>query len=885
MPFLCKYFGNKTFAKVKIGNKLLCIFCVVWYNYFNLRGMEMNKTLFIIDGNSILYREYYALPGLMNKYGEYTGALFGFSKIIIEIVTKFKPSHIAVAFDAGKITFRNEMYSGYKATRKPMPEDLRSQVGPVKDLLNTMGIKSVEQVGIEGDDVIGSLVHKFHDMDKVIITGDRDSFQLVDDRTQVYLNKRGLSELRIMDEQALYEEFGLKPSQMVFVKSLMGDASDNIPGVKGIGEKTAVSLINKYGSLDAVYEHIDELSAKVKQNLLEFKTDAYMSLDLAKIKCDADLDVSLQDLEVKFPFPGKVKEFFQHNDFKSLVKRDELYDLSGSEVMAKTTKKVEIVEILELTELANIIKGHNELSLLFFETEFHFAVDEKEYVLKFSPLLGIDEWTVCETLKPFVENKNNKLILFDYKNECHRFNSVGADILCQVFDCMIAEHLVLGESVTKIEQLLESPENELKTVASIMREKQVELFNSLQEMGMVDLYGNIEMKLARVLFDMEKIGFKVDTDRLHELDEKYDRELKELTAEIYRVVGREFNINSPKQLSAIIYDELALSRSRKKSTASEVLEKIADRHPLIPLVIRYRKVAKFSSSFIKNMYEHIDKAGYVHTKFNQTLTTTGRLSSSDPNLQNIPIRGDESREIRSMFVAGGVDRVLVDVDYSQIELRILAHVTGDDVLIKAFNEGLDIHTQTAMDIFGLPKELITSDMRRQAKVVNFGIIYGMSDFGLSEDLKIPIFEARAYIDKFFSAHPKIQEYMQASVSLAKETGRVSTILGRTRKMSDINSDNRLVRARAERATYNMPIQGSASDIIKLAMVNVAEVLNKSGLDARLIMQVHDELIVDCKKSEQDEVLDIVKNCMSGAMKLAVPLDVDGSVSYRWSEGH
>lgn len=845
----------------------------------------MDKTLFIIDGNSILYREYYALPGLMNRYGEYTGALFGFSKIIIEIITKYKPTHIAVAFDAGKITFRNEMYSGYKATRKPMPEDLRSQVNPVKDLLQTMGIKTVEQVGIEGDDIIGSLANSFKDIDKVIITGDRDSFQLVNDRTKVYLNKRGLSDIKIVDESALKEEFGLTPSQMVFVKSLMGDASDNIPGVKGIGEKTAVSLINKYGSLDGVYENLDALAPKVKEKLSLCKDDAYMSLGLAKIKCDAELGVSLDDLEVKFPFPSEVKEIFQHNDFKSLVKRDELYDLSSTKEVKQPQKNIEVLEILELAQLLEGIKGFNHISLFFAENEFHCATSEREYVLKFSPLLGIDCWTICETLKPYVENKGNLLTLFDYKNECHRFDASGVTLSCRVFDCMIAKHLVSGESITKIEQLFDSPEAELPIIASVLMGKRTELLASLQEMGMVELYENIEMALARVLFNMEKVGFRVDTQRLRELDDKYDKELKQLTGEIYAVVGREFNINSPKQLSEIIYDELALSKSRKKSTASDVLEKIADRHPLIPLVIRYRKVAKFSSSFIKNMYAHLDKQGYVHTKFNQTLTTTGRLSSSEPNLQNIPIRGDESREIRSMFVASSEDRVLVDVDYSQIELRILAHVTGDDILINAFNDGQDIHTQTAIDIFGLPKELITSDMRRQAKVVNFGIIYGMSDFGLSEDLQIPIYEAKEYISKFFSAHPKIQEYMQSSVNLAKETGRVSTILGRTRKMSDINSDNKLIRARAERATYNMPIQGSASDIIKLAMVNVYESLATSGLDAKLIMQVHDELIVDCKKSEQDQVLKIVKNCMSGAMKLSVPLDVDGSVAYRWSDGH
>ena len=846
----------------------------------------MEKKLFIIDGNSILYREYYALPNLMNKHGEFTGALFGFAKIMVEIITKFKPSHIAVAFDAGKVTFRNEMFSGYKATRKPMPDDLRSQVEPVKQLLKLMNIKTIEKVGIEGDDVIGSLANKFKDVEKVIITGDRDSFQLVNNKTCVYLNKKGLSDIKILDGSAIFEEFGLTPSQMIDVKALQGDTSDNIPGVKGVGEKTALGLIQKYGSLDGVYQNIDNITGATQKKLIEDKDNAYMSLQLARIKCDEELDVNFEDLEVKFPFSVEVREVFRYNDFKSLIKRDDLYDsLELPEVKRQASVSAEYEEVLELEDIKNFIHGAKEIAYYFAENEFHVSNGAEEVVIKYSPLIGISEWEIRDVLKPIVENNSTSIIVFNSKAERHSFDQVGAVLNCEVFDCMIAKHLVSGESITEISNLLDYPDQDLKYIASYMMSSKGEYLENLERMGMMKLYKDLEMPLSNVLYEMEKTGFKVDMDRLAQLDLKYDKEIKELTEEIYKVVGREFNINSPKQLAEIIYDELALSKSKKRSTASEVLEEISDRHPLIPLVIRYRKIAKFSSGFIKNMYSHVDKHGFVHTKLNQTLTTTGRLSSSEPNLQNIPIRGEESREIRSMFVASANDRVLIDVDYSQIELRILAHVVNDEALITAFNQGQDIHTQTAMEIFGLPMQLITQDMRRQAKVVNFGIIYGMSDYGLASDLKIPVYDARQYIAKFFDAHPRIREFMDNAVKIAQETGRATTILGRTRRMADITSSNYQVRTRAERATYNMPIQGTASDIIKLAMVKISESLKASKFDAKLIMQVHDELIVDCAECEKEQVFELVENCMKNAIKLSVILEVDGTISYRWSEGH
>ena len=847
--------------------------------------MQENKTLFIVDGNSILYREFFALPNLTNKHGEHTGALFGFSKTIVELITKYNPTHLVVAFDAGKITFRNGIYDGYKQNRKPMPEELRSQLAPVREVLNAMNVKCLEIPGIEGDDVIGSLVGKFHDIKKVIVTGDRDSYQLVDDNTVVYLNKKGLSDIKVLDRAEIKNMFGLTPEQMVYVKAIQGDTSDNIPGVKGVGEKGALNLIVEYGSLDGVYQNIENIKGALRDKLESGKSDAYMSLELARIKKDAELGVELQDLEVKFPFTPEVRKIFEHNDFRSLVKREELFLKMDTQTdIDRPASSVEIVKLNEITKISEIVDKWNEIGIYFDQNSAHLSNGKEELVIPYSPLLGVDEDNIRLMLKRVVEDERVEKVFFNSKEECHKFDRVGVSVV-NYFDSMIAKHLVVGESVTKLEDFLDYPTEEREIIAAILVSSKGELLSNLERMGMLSLYRDVELPLSRVLKNIEDRGFKIDYSRLQDLENKYENELNLLTEEIFGVVGREFNINSPKQLAEIIYDELNLSRSKKRSTASEVLEKLVGRHPLIPLVMRYRRASKYLSGFIKNLYSHIDNNNYIHTTLNQTLTTTGRLSSSEPNLQNIPNRGAEAKEIRSMFIASAENRVLVDVDYSQIELRVLAHITGDELLIKAFNEGLDIHTQTAMEVFGCESQDVTPEMRRQAKVVNFGLVYGISDFGLAEDLNIPVPEAKKYIENFFNAHPKIKEFMNESVEIAKKTGRATTILGRTRKMNDISNSNYQVRMRAERATYNMPVQGSAADVIKLAMLKVEDLLEKSKFDAKLIMQVHDELIVDCSIVDAEEVKKIVEKGMQEAIKLSVKLDTDGAVSYRWSEGH
>lgn len=840
----------------------------------------MENKLIIIDGNSILYREFFALPNLTSPQGEPSGAIYGFARHIIDVFTKIKPSHIAVAFDAGRHTFRNDMFDGYKATRKPMPDALRSQLDPIKNMLDEMGIKHVEIPGIEGDDVIGSIARKF-DTKVIIVTGDRDSYQLVNERTVVYLNKKGLTDVNVLDEKAIKETFGVTPTMMIDVKALQGDSSDNIPGVKGVGEKTALSLIQKYGSLDGVYSNIDKITGSTKTKLIEGKDDAYLSLRLAKIKTDAEIDLKLEDLKVNFPFNDNVRKIFTYYGFKSLSSKPELFSATGeglySEAVTKPSKKENCIEE-DIDVLLNDFKNLGEISILENGEHLYFSLCNKIF-----KILNNDE--NINKLKTLFESENVLKIIFDSKKLRNRLSNCNILLTGEVFDVMIAKHLVSGKSIVKIEDLYESEDITPEDIVGSFGAMKIELEENLVKMNMFALYKDVEMPLSVVLFEMEKEGFKIDVKRLKEQEEKYEKEINELKKEIFETCGEEFNINSPKQLGEIIYDKLKLARSTKKSTASEKLEKLALKHPLIPLVIRYRKIAKFLSSFIKNMYEHIDKNGFIHTTFNQTLTTTGRLSSSEPNLQNIPIRGDESREIRSMFVARSEDNVLIDADYSQIELRIMAHVTKDDLLLKAFKNGEDIHTQTAMKIFDVSRDEVTPNMRRTAKVVNFGVNYGISEYGLATDLNISSYEAKQYIDSFFMHHPNIKLFMEQSVKSARETGRVTTLLGRTRKIDEINDANYMVRSRAERAAYNMPIQGSASDIIKIAMINVQKELKNRNLKAKLIMQVHDELIVDSPKVEAGIVNEILVNEMKNALVLDVPLDVDSTTAYRWSDGH
>lgn len=845
----------------------------------------------IIDGNSIFYREFYALPVTMkNSKGQPTNAIYGFTNLLLKVIKEYKPTHIAISFDVSHHTFRNDLYSEYKATRKPMPDELRSQLAPLKHLLELMGIKYVEKQGLEGDDIVGTLSKKFK-VETIIITGDRDTFQLIDDTTVVYMNKKGLTDVRVMDEAQMFKDYGVTPDEFVYVKSLAGDTSDNIPGVRGIGEKTALELVKKYKNLDNLYNHIDEIKGATKVKLEECKENAYLSYRLAKINTEVDLDCTLDDFKYQLPFSNEVVEFFKEFGFKSLLSKTEFFDGVqgvGLEKVKLEKESKEIATVEELKFLIERLENLKEFGFVDVKDEIHLSDGVDDFAIKSQENLlneGLTYLTAINCLKPLFENEKIEKVLFDSKTVRHKMSEFGVQILGDVFDCMIARHLTTGESITGLEKLSDDIYRIQQLPALSLTEAKAVLTEDMEVTQTMKLYKEVELPLSKVLYDMEVTGFKVDKEKLDELQDKYNSELDELTKQIHTLSGSELNINSPKQMAELIYDQLKLSKSKKRSTAVEVLEELEDKHPIIPLIIRYRKVAKYLSSFIKNMYEKIDKNGFVHTTFNQTLTTTGRLSSVDPNLQNIPVRGAESRDIRGIFVASGGDRVLVDADYSQIELRVLAHLSEDVALLNAFKNNIDIHNQTAMAVFGVEEACVTPEMRRLAKVVNFGMNYGISEYGLSRDLKISVLEARNYISAYFKLHPQIKEYMQNAIANAKETGRAVTILGRTRKMTDLNSSNFMVRQGAERASQNMPVQGSAADIIKLAMLKLNDTLSASGLDARLIMQVHDELIVDCNKNDAEKVQDLVIKSMSEAYKLQVPLEVDSSISYRWSDGH
>lgn len=845
----------------------------------------MANKLVIIDGNSIFYRSFYALPLLSNSNGEYSNAVYGFAIQILNIINNIKPKYMVVAFDVSKHTFRNDLFDGYKATRKPMPDELRSQIEPLKKMLKLMNIKIAEQEGLEGDDIIGIISKKFLDTETIIVTGDRDSFQLVDENTSVYFTKKGTSDVKVMGVKELKLEYGVSPKQFIDLKGLQGDTADNIPGVAGIGPKTAADLILKYGSIDGIYEHIDEISGKLKEKLIAGKEMAYLSQKLATIVTKGEFYVTLKDCEYDFPFSAPVKDFFKYYEFKTLLKNDSNFDLSKGE---RSENNYEIINYSEIGNLQNIIKNiekNDKFAIFFNGREVHISFGSVEYVFNVSNDLlglGINDNEFFELLKPVFENERIEKITFDSKQDMYYLKQYGID-LNGYFDCAIAKYLVDGVPVDSVKDVFF--DDDKSAIATKLYNFQLEYKKKIEDEKLQFLFNNVENKLSKVLFSMEKCGFKIDYDILVALKDKYSLELKNLEKQIYEIAGEEFNINSPKQLAQILYGKLGLPHNKKQSTSADHLIEIQDGHEIVRFILRYRKVAKFLSTYIDGIYPHLDKNGFVHTYFKQTFTTTGRLSSTEPNLQNIPIRSEESKEIRSMFVASSKDHVLIDADYSQIELRLLAHFSEDPIFVHAFNNGVDIHTKTASSVFGVPEELVSKDMRRMAKVVNFGVIYGISEYGLADDLKISPRDAKVYIKNYYDNHPAVGKFMNDAIAKAKETGKATTLFGRTRKMFDINASNFMVRSRAERASQNMPLQGTAADIIKIAMVNTCDALKAGGFKAKLIMQVHDELIIDCPIDEKDAVCKLLKNEMENACKLNVPLEVDCTASYRWSDGH
>ncbi len=846
--------------------------------------------LVVIDGNSLINRAFYALPLLSNKDGEYSNAVYGFVNMLIKIIQEQNPTHIAVAFDYGKKTFRNGLFNEYKGTRKPTPTELKSQFPILKEILGLMNIKYIEIEGIEADDIIGVLSRKF-DYKTAIVTGDKDSLQLINDSTEVWLTKKGISEIQVMNNDTLKENMGIEPYQVIEMKALMGDSSDNIPGVSGVGEKTALDLLNKYQTLDGVYEHIDEIKGKLQEKLINSKDMAYLSKQLATIITDYNIDVSLDDFKYDFPFSSEVYKFFEKYDFNSLLKKTELFD--GVEVDKLFEQySANTIELESINDVLQTIKYIEKAKRFNFDIgeNFTFAYDKNcEYIVNLQEglLAKISYEELLQTLKPVFENEDIKKTVYDCKLLKHTLANSGIELKGVDFDCMLGDYLLFAgeKQQTKNDLINQNRLNENFMAVNLFYLKEG-IETRLKEKELYKLYYEIEFPLIEVLYDMECVGFKIDTNVLEELAEKYAEELKELTEQIYLQSGEEFNINSSKQLAVVLFEKLGLNvkQNKKMSTAIEILEQLYDMHPIVPLLIRYRKIQKLSTTYLeafKGIYD--PKTSIIHTVFNQTLTATGRLSSSEPNLQNIPIRSEEGKFLRKMFVSSFENGKLVSADYSQIELRLLAHFSKDPTLLKAYNENKDIHTQTASEVFDVPFDMITSQMRRDAKAVNFGIVYGISDYGLAQNIGTTRKQAKEYIDKYFEKYSKVKEYMNSNVQFVKDFGYITSMYGRRRIVKDIYSSSYMTRMFAERVAMNMPLQGTASDIIKIAMNNVYRALKDGGFKSKLILQVHDELIIDCPEDEVEKVSALLKECMEGATELSVPLIVDVESGSNWFE--
>lgn len=847
----------------------------------------MNK-LVLIDGNSLINRAFYATPPLSAKDGTPTNAVYAFVNMLVRIIGDIKPRYMLVAFDRKEPTFRHEMYADYKGTRKPMPEDLRPQIDLMKKVLDTMGISRYEQAGIEADDIIGSMAKRYKG-DTIIITGDKDSFQLVDETTSVYFTRRGITETEIYSNENFKEKTGIEPIQIIDLKSMMGDSSDNIPGIAGVGEKTALSLVEKYGSLENLYSHIDELSGKLKEKVENSKDIAYLSKTLATINVKLDIPVKDEDMGYSFPFGAATKKLFIDLDFKNVLRREELF-LADDEISVSVKKNKELPEIIEVNDVVSLPKfDEDKLLAVNLGDNLNVYDGEKEYKINITDNFfdkGIMYGEAVRYLESLVSDEKRKLIIYgkkDLRTELYKFK---AEFNAFADDVAIEKYLAdFSGKDEKLSEVIAAYDLDKDRIGWSLNEIHDRLFEKLKTENMLDLYEKVELPLSDVLFSMERSGFKVDVATLNEMANEYDKRIAVIAEKIDEYAGEKVNPNSPKQLGKILYDKLGLISGKKKgnpSTSADVLEKIADKHPIVPLILKYRQLQKLNSTYIKGFRPLIDEdTGLIHTCFNQTLTTTGRLSSKEPNLQNIPVREQEGKEIRKLFVSSFENGKIVGADYSQIELRLLAHFSKCQPLIDAFLSGKDIHRITASQVFGVGEDQVTPEMRRSAKAVNFGIIYGISDYGLSEQLKISPKKAGEYIAKYFEAYPNVKEYMNSNVEFARKNGYVSTLLGRKRYIPEINSSNFNLRSFGERAAMNMPLQGTAADVIKIAMIKVANRIKKEGLRSRLILQVHDELIVDTAEDEVEEVKNILVEEMQSAVTLSVPLTVETECGTRW----
>ena len=856
------------------------------------------KKIVLVDGNNLLFRSYYATAYtgniMRNKEGFPTNGVYGFVNMINKIISEEKPEYMMVAFDIGK-TFRHEKYERYKDGRRETPDDLKVQFPVAKKILTAMGIKYLECAGYEADDIIGTIsmwCEKDPEYEALIVSSDKDLLQLISDETVVKLLKT--KDYIWMDKKTFNDTYGFDPIHMIDLKALMGDASDNIPGVKGIGEKGAIKLVSEYKTIDNIYENIDKIKGATQIKLIDGKEDAYYSKDLVTIYREVPLDITFDDLLYKGENADELIDIYNDLGFYSLLRKINTSDIKKEKSREEKFKIISDINDIKISEDTSI----------YLDTTIGNYHDAE--------ILGIALYnSTLSCYIPYDIFKNNTNILdtdynlstYDYKKLIVVFNKYGIKVPNINFDTMISAYLLNYETKDDICYLANKlniyiPSYDKKEVVTteeaarraILKAKFIyntkdKLYEDMKREDNIYLFENIEMPLAKVLAKMETTGIRVDKKVLEEMGTEIKIKLEILTRDIYNYAGEEFNINSPKQLGEILFDKLKLPGAKKNkngyATDIDVLKKLTE-YPIINKILEYRALAKLYSTYIDGIISTIREDGKIHTIYTQTLTRTGRLSSIEPNLQNIPMRSEYGRLIRKAFIPED-NSVILSSDYSQIELRVFAHLSGVNDLINAFKEGVDIHTKTAMDIFKVPMEGVTKNMRRQAKAVNFGILYGISSYGLAEDIGIPVKEAKEFINKYFETYPGVKDYMDKEIDEAKRNGYVKTIMNRKRVIEELKSSNYMVRSMGERMALNTPVQGSASDILKKAMVEINNIFEKENIKSKMLLQVHDELIFNVYNDEIDKVKDIVYNTMTKVFELKVPLDVDIELGNNWYE--
>ena len=882
----------------------------------------MDKRLIIIDGNLIINRAFYALPDMTNSEGLHTNAIYGFTRMLFKLIDDYKPTHISVAFDKKAPTFRHKEFADYKAGRKKMPDELGQQLQPLKELLDVFNIHRMEMAGFEADDLIGTVSKMGEDNDfKVfIVTGDKDAIQLASDKTTTLITKKGVGEVEEYNYDSVIERYEMTPTQFIDLKGLMGDKSDNIPGVPGIGEKTGIKLIKEFSSIENLIENTEQLKGSVKKKIEENKEQAVFSKKLATIIRDVPLEITLDELAYGDYDKNAVVEEFKKFGFTTLIKQ--VLDMDGGSEESKVEEKIEL-KISHLDNIEEFKKEVEKNNKVLVKTVSKVGnILEKNLMYVFLSVDGENIYYINEdevdSIKDIISNEEIKKIGYNLKDDYLAFKPYKIELNNLFFDIAIGEYLIDSKSSTSYEcadiamkyltRKVNSKEDLLGKGAKAKKFSDLSLeelstyfgeilnvvFNvypimekTFKDMDMEYLFYDVEMPLVEVLGSMEYCGMKVDKNQLSELGEKFKGIITNLEKEIFELAGEEFNINSPKQLGVILFEKLELPVIKKTktgySTNADVLEKLRDKHEIIDKITEYRQIVKLNSTYVEGLSSIINPiSGRIHSSFNQTITTTGRISSTEPNLQNIPVKTEMGRDIRKVFIADDCCK-LVDADYSQVELRVLAHMSGDEHMIDAFQNDIDIHSKTASQIFNVDINEVSSLQRSEAKAINFGIVYGKTDFGLSQDLNIPVAKAKAYIESYFDNYNHIKEFMDKAIKDAKDNGYALTIFNRRRYIPEINSSNFMVRKQGERFAMNAPIQGSAADIIKIAMVNVYNRLKDENLESKLILQVHDELIVEAVENELDKVSQIVREEMESAVNLQVHLDVDLNIGDSWYE--